>query len=324
LGTGGFLHRSPKRGSLGASFQKGVRMLSLRGAALAALALSLAALSAVGSAPLHAASPAEERQWLDPEGGPLPLKTDEEVEEFLRTATVKNLEDIGRGVGGAQKALLQKGDLEMAAVFRTIAIAVQRPSRTDRRGPFFRDHYIHEPAAYALSELLGLEMVPPSVERTIAGTPGSLQIFVEGAKAAVDLKNEGAKPASERVVMFRYYQMQVFDNLINNVDRNQGNILVDPHGRAWLIDHTRAFVRDQELVSPNTVRRIERGLWEKLKSLSDAELEAAIEPYIPSIERAAFLERRRLLVELIQAKIDLIGEEAVLFDHAELGHSEGS
>ena len=35
-------------------------------------------------------------------------------------------------------------------------------------------------------------------------------------------------------------------------------------------------------------------------------------------ERGALLERRRLLVELIQSKIELLGEDGVLFDRSEL------
>ena len=279
------------------------------------LALLASAESPQPSPP--AAGAPVERSWLDANGDPLPLRTNEEVEEFLRTAPVKELKGISRGVAGARKALLQTGDIKMHAVFRTVAVEEREHRLRSRVVWFFRDHYIHEPAAYALSELLGLEMVPPAVERTLRGTPGSLQIWVEGAAAAVDQK-EGFRSPDERSSLLQYYQMQVFDNLINNLDRNQGNILFDPHWRAWLIDHTQAFVRDRQLPAPDTVRRVERGLWEKLRSLSDQELEAAIEPYLPGPERAALLERRRLLVELIQGKIDLLGDEGVLFDRAEL------
>jgi hypothetical protein len=221
-------------------------------------------------------------------------------------------------VAGARKTLLRKGDIELHAVFRTVAVEERQRQLQARLVWFFRDHYIHEPAAYALSELLGLEMVPPAVVRTVRGTPGSLQLWLEDVKASVELQETGAESPDQRAVMFQYYQMQVFDNLINNLDRNQGNILVDTDWRGWLIDHTRAFIRDRQLPSPATVRRCERGFWERLRSLSDAELEAAIEPYIPGPERAALLERRRLLVEHIQSKIDLVGADGVLFDRAEL------
>jgi hypothetical protein len=284
------------------------------------VALLLAPLTPArpGQAAPSVSSAPVERSWLDSNGDPLPLQTDKELEEFLRTAKVVKLERTSRGVAGAQKALLRKGDIEMHAVFRTVAIEERQQRMRDRVVWFFRDHYIHEPAAYALSELLGLEMVPPAVERTIRGTPGSLQLWLEDVKASVELKEKGIQAPDERAMLLQFYQMQLFDNLINNLDRNQGNILVDAQWRGWLIDHTRAFVRDRKLPTPQMVRRVERGVWERLRTVSDEELAAAVEPYIPGPERGALLERRRLLVELIQEKIDQVGEEFVLFDRTEL------
>jgi hypothetical protein len=283
-----------------------------------ALALLLAPVGPIAPAQAPAVSEPVERQWTDADGDPLPLRTDEEIADFLRTADVVSLEGTKRGVAGAQKALLRKGAVEIHAAFRTVAVEERERRLGDRVVMFFRDHYIHEPAAYALSELLGLEMVPPAVLRTVRGKPGSMQLWLEDVRAAVELKEEGVKSPDERARMFQYYQMQVFDNLIDNLDRNQGNILVDGAWRAWLIDHTRAFTRDERLPSPDTVRRCERALWGKLNTVSDGELEAAVEPYLPPPERAGLLKRRRALVELIQGKIDLLGEAGVLFDRAEL------
>ena len=50
-----------------------------------------------------------------------------------------------------------------------------------------------------------------------------------------------------------------------------------------------------------------------MRSVSDEELDGAIEPYLGGPERAAVLERRRLLVELIEEKITLLGEDGILF-----------
>lgn len=252
--------------------------------------------------------------WRDAQGDPLPLKTGAEVQEFLRTAQVVELEDTARGVAGAQKALLRKDGMEMHAVFRSVAVEKREENVGGTVMLFFRDHYIHEPAAYALSELLGLGMVPPAVERTVRGTDGSLQVWLEDVRASIELKEKGIKAPDERAILLQYYQMQVFDNLVYNFDRNQGNILVDENWRGWLIDHTRAFVRDDRLRSPTTVRRCERGLWEKLQTLSDEEIEAVLEPYLPLPEREGLLKRRQRLVDLIREKIQIAGEDAVLFD----------
>ena len=73
-------------------------------------------------------------------------------------------------------------------------------------------------------------------------------------------------------------------------------------------------MRDRKLPSPQEVRRVERGVWERLRSVSDEELEAAIEPYLARPERGALPERRRLLVELIEEKIAPLGEDGILFN----------
>lgn len=259
-----------------------------------------------------------DRPWPDAEGNPLPLRTDEELREFLRTAEVVKLEAISRGVAGTRKALLRKDDTAMYAAFRTVSVEERERRLGDRVILFFRDDYRNEPAAYALSELLDLDMVPPAVERTIRDQPGSLQVWLEDTRPAVELREDGIRAPDQKAILLQYYQMQVFDNLIQNLDRNQGNILVDEKWRVWLIDHTRAFIRDERLPSPSTVRRCERGLWERLRTVSDEEIQAAVEPYLPPPERSGLLKRRRRLVELIQEKIDTLGEEGVLFDRSEM------
>ena len=43
-------------------------------------------------------------------------------------------------------------------------------------------------------------------------------------------------------------RQRVFDNLIANIDRNAGNILVDGEWNLILIDHSRAFAQRQDAV----------------------------------------------------------------------------
>ena len=44
--------------------------------------------------------------------------------------------------------------------------------------------------------------------------------------------------------------MYLFDELISNIDRNQGNIVYTKDWRLWLIDHTRAFRKNSTLKVP--------------------------------------------------------------------------
>jgi hypothetical protein len=156
-------------------------------------------------------------------------------------------------------------------------------------------------------------MVPPAVQRTVRGKPASVQLWVENGMDEIDREKKGIQPPDSRRYMLQLYQMHVFDNLINNIDRNMGNIVIDPDWRLWLIDHSQAFIRDKKLHAPQQVRRVERRFWDRLRSVSDEELDAAIEPYLGGPEREALLERRRLLVELIEGKIAQLGEDGILF-----------
>jgi len=279
----------------------------------------LAGLLAAGliGACLSADSPAglssSPHVWLDAKGQPLPIQTQADLEEFLRTARVADSDKTKHGRFGVRRLLLEKDGLEVHAAGRTMAEEERKRRLMDREVWFFRDHYIHEPAAYALSELLGLGMVPPAVERSVNGKPASVQLWVEDSLVEIEREKRGVQPPDSRTYLLQLYQMYVFDNLINNIDRNMGNIVFDPDWRVWLIDHSRAFIRDQKLPSPERVRRIERNFWERLRSVSDEELEAAIAPYLGEPERAALLERRRLLVDLIEDKIAQVGEDGVLF-----------
>jgi hypothetical protein len=269
-------------------------------------------------APLRPAQPALRvapagNVWLDVNSQPLPLQTDAELEEFLRTARIVDSKKAEHGRYGVRKLRLAKGDIAAHAACRTIAVEDRWRRLSDRDVWFFRDHHVHEPAAYALSELLGFEMVPPAVKRSVRGKPASVQLWVEGGMLEVQRHERGIPPPDPRRFALQRYQMRLFDNLINNFDRNLSNILIDSDWRIWLIDHSRAFVRDRTLRFPQEVRRVERGVWERLRSVSDEELEAAMEPYLGGPERAALLERRRLLVELLNKKIAQLGEDGVLF-----------
>ena len=263
------------------------------------------------AAPEGAAS--EEYVWLDVEGEPLPMQANAELEEFLRTAQVTESKKTQIGKFGARRLRLEKDGIAARAAGRTIAVEERKRQLKNREVWFFRDHYIHEPAAYALSELLGLGMVPPAVQRSVKGKPASVQLWVENGMEEIEREKKGIQPPDSRRYLLQLYQMRVFDNLINNIDRNMGNIVIDPDWRLWLIDHGRAFIRDQALPTPQDVRRVERGFWERLRSVSDEELEAAVEPFLGGPERGALVERRRLLVELIEGKIAQLGEDGVLF-----------
>ena len=259
-----------------------------------------------------AARPA--RVWLDPDGNPLPFTSDEEVMEFLRTAKVVRIREIGQGITRPKRVLLEQGGIRMNAAFRdlneekTVAQFV-----TGRTEVGFRDSYLFEPAAYELSRLLGLDNVPPAIVRRIGGKSGSLQIWVEQAMTEGNRKQRGLQPPDPEHWNQQMYIMHHFDRLIYNTDRNLGNVLIDPNWKAWMIDHTRAFRLQSDITDADKIVKCERTFLEKLKTLDEATLKQRLKPYLRSSEITALFKRARKLVELVEKLIQERGEENVLY-----------
>jgi hypothetical protein len=107
--------------------------------------------------------------------------------------------------------------------------------------------------------------------------------------------------------------MRVWDELIQNRDRNQGNILWTRDWTLWMIDHTRAFRLGKELLKPEQLTRCERSLLEALRKLTLEDMTKAMGDIMRKNEMEAVLARRARIVEHFDARIAARGEAAVLF-----------
>ncbi|MCZ6769551.1 MAG: hypothetical protein O7D93_09925 [Acidobacteria bacterium] len=256
--------------------------------------------------------------WLDPDGQPLPFQSNEAIEDFLRTAEIVSQRRIGEGINNPFKVLLEKDGVQMNAVFRDIH--EESPEKKLNDGTtkyFFRDDTVFDCAAYELAKLLGMDTVPPAVERRVRGTKGTLQIWVENTRTNRELKEAEIQRPGEGLPlwrwMMRWQELQLFDNLIYNEDRNLGNVLIDSNWKLWLIDHGRTFRRWKQLQNPELISFVERSLWEKLQTLDEALVKERLQDYLRPYEISGLLERKRLLVEHIQNLIAENGEGGVLY-----------
>ncbi|GEM_PF-281265 len=271
------------------------------------------------SAAVHVVSPvrhapAPRRMWLATDGGALVYQDDEQVLEFLRTARVVSLREIGQGITNPRKVLLEKDGLRINAIFRDIDEEKNMATFAGgRREIFFRDSYIFEVAAYRLSKMLGLDNVPPVVKRRINGQDGSLQLWIEKAFRETDRQKKKIKP--EDVIQWnrQVQNMHVFDNLVYNTDRNMGNILIDPNWKLWMIDHTRGFRRNTDLLDARRIVVCERQLFERMLQLTEDSLKSALKDQLRAYEIEAILKRRDKLVAHLRGVITERTEEKVLF-----------
>jgi uncharacterized repeat protein (TIGR03843 family) len=124
-----------------------------------------------------------------------------------------------------------------------------------------------EIATYELSQLLGWNVVPPTVWRDEGPAgPGMCQLWVTShdGEGLVDVVPVGSVPEGWRHVLDantddgtavslihadtdQLKRMAVLDILVNNADRKGGHILVDTEGHTWGIDHGVTFSPDPKL-----------------------------------------------------------------------------
>jgi hypothetical protein len=97
-----------------------------------------------------------------------------EVEAFLKEAKVAKVGDIPVGVTRPKRAYLAPG-----GVATSFAWKVLPPGRKD--GYF--ESYKSEIAAYELDKVLGLNMVPVTVERRVNNELGAAILWLEGVRS---------------------------------------------------------------------------------------------------------------------------------------------
>lgn len=260
------------------------------------------------------AGPASAGVWLDVHGAPLPFKTDQELLGFLHKAKVKEVKSIAVGITGPQRLTLEVNGIRAHAHFNHVD--EDKPLATFANGKRvlgFRDSHRFLGAAYELALILGLDNVPPSIERMVQGQNGTVTAWVENAFTERDRLKKKLPPPRPQQWAHQMQNMHVWDNLIYNTDRNQGNILIDANWKLWMIDHTRAFRRNTDLLEDPDIALCGRLLFQRLKDLNEAEVRKRMKSRLRGIEIDALLKRRVKLIAYIEDLIREKGEAAVLF-----------
>ena len=241
--------------------------------------------------------------------------TPAQMEEFLLRARIVATRPAGSGVTNSLRVTLSDGTLTHDAQIQMVdqAKSIFKPDS----GPpefNFMDSYRFNVAGYRLAVLLGLDNVPMSVERRYNGRPAAFTWWIDDVM--MDEKARIAKvlrgPDGERTAM-QVHIMRVFDELIQNRDRNMGNLLWTTDWKMWLIDHTRAFRTGDDLLKPAALERIERSLFENIRGLTRETLAKAVGRALSDIEINTLLKRRDRIVKLFEDRIAERGEARVLY-----------
>jgi hypothetical protein len=240
-------------------------------------------------------------------------------EDFLQTAKIVDQRQMSQSEGVTRPYVLT---LEKDGV--TERAAWKNPSGRQKG---FQESWKTEIAAYRLSKYLGLDMVPPTVEKEREGDKGSCQLWVKYWKNFEDIIKEKLQPQGIQYTYFirKLCLQRAFDNLINNIDRHRRNYLITEDWRMILIDHSRTFMTDKKYneklfydeknkESKNFIMdQLPRAFVEKLKSLDAAAIKSAVGEYLTDEEISATLKRRDLMIAWIENHIKEKGEDYVLY-----------
>src|SRR5687767_4046430 len=220
-----------------------------------------------------------------------------EIEQLLKDGKVAKLEDVPIGVTKPQRATLEGAPVRFA----------WKPL-TPGYSKGFMESYKAEIAAYKLDRLLQLNMVPPIVERNMNGKNGAAVYWVENVRPwSVAKPPQGPEPMWSQQLT----RMKMFDLLIANIDRNQGNLIYDTDWHLILIDHSRAFIDKKDLKNIAPLGRVDRTLWEKMQALTIEELDRGLGDWVGPKEKKALLLRRDLMAKTIQEQVAKRGEKFV-------------
>jgi hypothetical protein len=188
-----------------------------------------------------------------------------------------------------------------------------------------RRNYRFNVAAYELDKMLGLNLVPPSVERVVGGQPAALTWWVDNfAMNELDRRRRAIDPPDLERWNRQISAVRVFDELISNTYRDTSpplylnsvwdNLLITEDWTVWIIDHTGAFRTRMELADPESLARCPRFLLVKLRELNREVFQRTLGKYLSARQLDALEARRALLVRHFDAQIASKGDAAVLYD----------
>jgi hypothetical protein len=245
----------------------------------------------------------------------LPLRG-EEAETFLRTAEYVSKKGIKIGITNPDQYTLTDGTRTLRAAWKTIDEFKRGITSLEGGGVIldFTDSYKHEIAAYELDKLIGLGLVPPTVERTFGGRKGSLQLWVEGAMTEAERKKKKIPPPDTRTWNEQMYKVRLLHQLTDNTDfRNINNVLSDPSFRVYAVDCSRGFTIYRDLRAPKELVRFPRAVLEAMKALDRPTLDAKLGKWLGGLQIEGLLLRRDKILALAAQRVAENGEAAVLY-----------
>ena len=203
-----------------------------------------------------------------------PQLTVEQMKDFLKTAKIIRSRQTSKGVTAPKRVTLSNGTLTHDAVFqavdeRRMVANLSGGGRQATTELNFVDSYRYNLAAYALAGLLGLDhMMPVHVERRWSGSTGALSWWVDTLMDESDRYKKNIQPPNATEWNHQMYRMRIFSALVRDTDRNLTNVLITPEWKVIMIDFSRGFRLQAELLHEKDLAKMDRQLLPRLEALS--------------------------------------------------------
>jgi hypothetical protein len=237
-----------------------------------------------------------------------------ETEHFLTDASMKLGQTLG-GVTRSRQAILDLNGVSHFAVWKTIDDNRKGVTNLGRGGYEinFKDTWKNEVPAYELDKMLGLKMVPVAISRTFQNREGALIAWVDLGMSEADRLKKQLTPPNPGDWSQKMANVQLFDNLIYNIDRHSNNIYITKDWNVILIDHSRAFRTFSELRTENELRRFSKSLLAALEKLDRPTVQKKMSKYLEGAQIDALFARRDAILARARRLVHDQGEAAVLF-----------
>jgi hypothetical protein len=239
----------------------------------------------------------------------------DEQEQFLLNAKIVSRKVVTTGTTKTHRITLSDGNLTHDAHVQTIDIfkPVYRTKEFVEKN--FKDSYKFNIAAYRVAKMIGMEQTPSCVLREVDNQPASVCWWVSDVQFdEVTRRDKKLEPPNPESWTRQLNNIRVFDQLIDNTDRNQENVLIDKDWKLWMIDHSRAFRVTYKLRNPENLKRVSQQLLDSMRKLSYDSASAELRQYLTEPEIRSMLVRRDLLLKLFSELVTEQGPDAVYTD----------
>jgi len=213
-----------------------------------------------------------------------------EYEEFLRNAAIDRTVDMG----AATRVFFKPGGLAESAALKSHATKL-------------------EIAGYKLDRVLGLDMVPPTLEAHYNGQMTGLQLWVLNCKELNELKEQNLSAPDPAKWAYQLNRLHAFEDLAANLDKKEGTPIVDPQWNLIVLDHSLAFTNTLALpyAIGKDLKQIDRPFFDRIKTLDKAAVQRAIGDLVNADARDALFVRRDIIVKAFEKLAEQEGSNQV-------------